>query len=178
MPKFRIFDKFPFPAVGTKWPRHPSKSAPAEDIQVPEKYRLEYLSVISGTNDIPTATVKVAFDGQVASEVGMGEMAFAAICDAISKAVNQVITIEWYSSPSICRGLNDTLELRLRLWQHGAAAMGYGSARDYNEASARALIDGLNRLAALPGTTPTQQDMGGGAKRLKPRTVAVLYPGS
>jgi 2-isopropylmalate synthase len=114
-----------------------------------EQCRLDYLHIYSGTSAIPTATVRVSVRGDVREAASTGDGPVDAVYRAISAATGIAATLIRYEIRSVTRGAEALGEATVQLEQNGRTIVGRGASTDVIEASARAFIDGLNRLANL-----------------------------
>ena len=116
-----------------------------EATQAPEVYELEYLHVISGTDVVPSATVKLKKEAQVFQDSGMGDgpvdAALAAI-DAITGTKGRVID---YALRAATSGKDAIGEVSIKVDFDGIVVSGKGASTDVIEASARAYLNALNR---------------------------------
>jgi 2-isopropylmalate synthase len=119
-----------------------------EVFRIPDKYKLLYLSSLSGNMAIPTATLKMEIDGQEEqlSEFGVGpvDAVFNAICQLVGKCPKLLR----FSVNAITGGTDAQGEVTVKLEDEKArTAIGRGSDPDIIVASAKAYINALNRLA-------------------------------
>ena len=122
-----------------------------EATQVPETYTLDYLHSISGTGLIPSATVRLVKDGQTFQDSGVGDgpvdAALAAI-DAITGLKGRLLD---YALRAATGGKDAIGEVSVKVEFDGTVVSGKGSSTDVIEASARAYLNALNRLAHPTG---------------------------
>jgi 2-isopropylmalate synthase len=119
---------------------------------VPETIRLEYLHIYSGTSAIPTATVRIAAGGESVQVASVGDGPVDAVFKAISVASKQSAVLTRYEIRSITKGTEAMGEATVQLECGGKKVIGRGASTDVIEASARAYVDGLNRLASFGNT--------------------------
>jgi len=116
--------------------------------EIPERYRLDYLHTSGGTGAIPTATVRL----RIGDEVRQGASCGDGPVDATYKAITEVAGIKaellQYEIRSASAGAEAIGEVTVRLREKGLQVIGHGASTDIIEASAKAYIDGMNRLAA------------------------------
>jgi 2-isopropylmalate synthase len=119
--------------------------------EIPERYRLDYLHTSGGTGAIPTATVRLMVDDDVRQGAACGD----GPVDAAYKAIAGVARIQpellHYEIRSATAGPEAIGEVTVRLREKEAQVIGHGASTDIIEASAKAYIDGMNRLAAVGG---------------------------
>ena len=122
-----------------------------EATQIPETYTLDYLHSISGTGLIPSATVRLVKDGQTFQDSGVGDgpvdAALAAI-DAITGPKGRLLD---YALRAATGGKDAIGEVSVKVEFDGTVVSGKGSSTDVIEASARAYLNALNRLAHPTG---------------------------
>jgi 2-isopropylmalate synthase len=116
---------------------------------VPETYHLDYLHSYSGTSAIPTATVRLRVKDEVKEGAAVGDGPVDAACKAISQVTNSSAKLARYEIRAVTSGTEAIGEVTVQLEQGSRKVMGRGASTDVIEASAKAYIDGLNRLANL-----------------------------
>ncbi len=114
---------------------------------VPETYHLDYLHIYSGTSAIPTATVRLRVKEEVKEGAAIGDGPVDAVCRAISEVTKTAAALVRYELRAVTSGTEAIGEVTVQLEEGGRRAMGRGASTDVIEASAKAYIDGLNRLA-------------------------------
>jgi 2-isopropylmalate synthase len=120
-----------------------------EILRVPDKYQLDYLNVVSGTVAVPTATVKLIMDGHEAQGAGFGVGPIDATFNTIAKMTGTRSKLVRFSINAISGGTDAQGEVMVRLQENGLVALGKGADPDIFIASAKAYINGLNRLEYL-----------------------------
>ena len=116
---------------------------------VPDTYHLEYLHIYSGTSAIPTATVRLRVKEEVKEGAAIGDGPVDAVCRAISEVTRTSAQLVRYDLRAVTSGTEALGEVTVLLAEGGRRVMGRGASTDVIEASAKAFIDGLNRLASL-----------------------------
>jgi len=116
---------------------------------VAETYQLEYLHIYSGTSAIPTATVRVRIKDAVVEGAAIGDGPVDAACKAISAVTKTSANLARYEIRGVTAGTEAMGEVTVNLEEAGRKVLGRGASTDVIEASARAYLDGLNKLAAL-----------------------------
>jgi 2-isopropylmalate synthase len=114
---------------------------------LPETYQLEYLHIYSGTSAIPTATVRLRFGGETHEGAAIGDGPVDATCKAISQVTRTSAKLEKYEIRAVTSGTEAMGEVTVQLEDGGRKVLGRGASTDVIEASAKAYIDGLNKLA-------------------------------
>jgi 2-isopropylmalate synthase len=114
---------------------------------LPEIYQLDYLHIYSGTSAIPTATVRLRVQGAVREGASIGDGPVDAACKAISTVTGTSAKLERYEIRAVTSGTEAMGEVTVQLAEAGRKVVGRGASTDVIEASAKAYIDGLNKLA-------------------------------
>ncbi len=117
-----------------------------EVIRIPDKYRLVYLNVSSGTVTVPTATVQLEIDGELHQEAGFGVGPVDAVYETIAKITKTKSRLVRYSVSSITSGMDAQGEVTVRLEEKGKTVIGQGAHTDIIVASAKAYVNALNKL--------------------------------
>ena len=116
---------------------------------VPATYQLDYLHIYSGTSAIPTATVRLRVKEEVREGAAIGDGPVDAVCKAISSVTRTSAKLVKYEIQAVTSGTEAMGEVTVRLEEAGRKVVGRGASTDVIEASAKAYIDGLNKLAAV-----------------------------
>lgn len=121
-----------------------------ELIRVPEKYRLVYLNVSAGSTVRPTATVAVEIgsDTQVV-KAGFGTGPIDACFNTIADMTGTRSKLLHFGISSITGGTDAQGEVTVKLEEDGMVVLGQGSDPDIIMASAKAYVNGLNRLDSM-----------------------------
>ena len=117
----------------------------------PEIYHLDYLHIYSGTSAIPTATVRCEIKDATQEGAAIGDGPVDAACKAISDVTKTSAKLLRYEIRAVTSGTEAMGEVTVQLEQDGRKVVGRGASTDVIEASAKAYIDGLNKLASLGG---------------------------
>ena len=120
-----------------------------EILRIPDVYELIYLNVVSGTVTIPTSTVKLRVEGKEVQGSGFGVGPIDATFNTIAKMTGTNSQLLRFSVNSITGGMDAQGEVTVRLQENGLIALGKGTDPDIITASAKAYINGLNRLEYL-----------------------------
>jgi 2-isopropylmalate synthase len=115
----------------------------------PETYHLEYLQIYSGTSAIPTATVRIRMKDGIREGAAIGDGPVDATCKAIAVVTQTSARLKRYDIRAVTSGTEAMGEVTVQLEDEGRKVVGRGASTDVIEASARAYIDGLNKLANL-----------------------------
>ncbi len=116
---------------------------------VPSTYKLEYLHTASGTGTIPTATVRIRVGDEVKQGAATGDGPVDATYKAISELLDMSIKLNRYEIRALTSGTEAMGEVFVRLEKEGVKVIGRGVSTDVIQASAKAFIDGINRIAGV-----------------------------
>jgi 2-isopropylmalate synthase len=110
-------------------------------------YQLEYLHIYSGTSAIPTATVRIRIKEETREGAGIGDGPVDAVCKAIALVTQTSARLVRYEIRAVTSGTEAMGEVTMKLEDAGRKVSGRAASTDVIEASARAYLDGLNKLA-------------------------------
>jgi 2-isopropylmalate synthase len=113
---------------------------------VPEYFRLEELVVLTGTMVQPNATVKLKVGDDLKTTSSFGDGPIDAAYKAITTLAQSKCKLLKFAVSSITGGTEALGEVAVRLEDDGYTVTGQGVDPDVVTASARAYINGLNRL--------------------------------
>jgi 2-isopropylmalate synthase len=119
---------------------------------LPAVYELQYLHIYSGTSAIPTATVRLRVNGDSREGAAIGDGPVDAVCRAISQVTATAAKLQRYEIRGVTSGTEAMGEVTIQLEEAGRKVIGRGASTDVIEASAKAYIDGLNKLANITAT--------------------------
>jgi 2-isopropylmalate synthase len=112
-------------------------------------YRLEYLNVTSGSQVVPTATLKINVQGKAVQEAATGDGPVHAVCNAIDRACGFSVQMVDYRITSRTGG-REALGVVDVIAEHGGYKVhGTGSSTDIIEASALAYLNVINKVERL-----------------------------
>ena len=118
----------------------------AESTGAKPTFTIEYLSVTSGSHQIPTATVKLKKGNRISQKAATGD----GPVDAIFVAINQIAKIKCklldYVIRSVTSGKEAMGEVTVKVEYKDKIYIGVAASTDVVEASAKAYINCLNRL--------------------------------
>ena len=112
-------------------------------------FRLEYLHVTSGTTVFPMASVKLAINERSVQGAGYGNGPIDAAFNTIAKLTGTESELLRFSVSALTGGTDAQGEVTVRLSEKGLIALGSGADPDIITASAKAYVNGLNRLEYL-----------------------------
>ncbi len=118
-----------------------------ELMRVEEKYKLSHITVTCGSFAVATATVQMEIGGVPCRTAELGDGPVDATLKAIKKLTKTKAKLTQYNVGSITGGTDAQGEVTVRLSDGEKSVIGRGSSTDIIEASAKAYIHGLNRLA-------------------------------
>ncbi len=113
-----------------------------------KKVILEDLSIVSGKNVMPTASVKLKIDGKEVIEAAVGTGPVDAAINAIKKGVSEFADIELvsYRVDAITGGTNALVDVIVQLKRGNKIVTARGARTDIVMASVEAMMEGLNML--------------------------------
>jgi len=111
-----------------------------------ERVKLVSLHAASGTNDVPVAAVELDIDGESLKATAEGDGPVDAAFKAIKSLVEPNGKLLLYAVNAITAGTDAQGEVTVRLQDGDRIVNGQGSDTDIVVASAKALIDALNKL--------------------------------
>jgi len=114
-----------------------------------ETFVLEYIHVTSGTTVLPMASIKLNVNGRSIKDAGYGNGPIDAAFNTISKLSGTESELLRFSISALTGGTDAQGEVTVRLRENGLVALGRGSDPDIITASAKAYVNGLNRLEYL-----------------------------
>jgi 2-isopropylmalate synthase len=118
-------------------------------LRTAEIFQLEYLHVSAGTSVMPMASVELSINGRKVRGAEWGNGPIDAAFNAIAKLVGTTSELMRFAISAITGGTDALGEVTVRLKENGLTALGKGSDADIITASAKAYINGLNRLEYL-----------------------------
>lgn len=125
-----------------------------EVLRTAETYKLLSLTIMSGSEVVPTATVKMLIDGEECRGAELGNGPVDATFNTILKLTGRRPSLLRFSISAITGGTDALGEASIRLEEDGNVAMGKGAHEDILVASAKAMINALNRLDYMSKRTP------------------------
>jgi len=117
-----------------------------EIIKIPDKYRLTFLAVTSGSELIPTATVQMEIDGKVIKAADLGNGPVDAVFKTIKRITGDTSNLVRYEVDAITGGTDAQGSVKCTLEKDGLTVIGHGRDTDIIVASGKAYINALNKL--------------------------------
>jgi 2-isopropylmalate synthase len=112
---------------------------------IPRYFTLDYLHVSTGTDTVPTATVRLRKDDQVFQDAACGDGPVDAVLRTIDRISGEPGKVLDFSLQAITQGKDAVGEVSIQVqYAHGTVA-GKGSSTDIVEAGAKAYLNSLNR---------------------------------
>lgn len=121
------------------------------------RYKLLYLNVSAGSISVPNATVQMEVNGDNIQDAGFGRGPVDAAFKTIYKMVNRHPKLLRYEVNAITAGTDAQGEVCVRLEEEGRMVQGRAVDNDIVLASAKALVDGLNKLAYTHARRPVNE---------------------
>jgi len=121
-------------------------------------FKLEYLHVTCGNTVMPMASVKLTVNGRSVRGAGYGNGPIDAAYNTIAKLTGTESELLRFTVGALTGGTDAQGEVTVRLRENGLVTLGKGADPDIITASAKAYLNGLNRLEYLkshPVTEPT-----------------------
>ncbi len=115
-------------------------------LQVQEFFKLENLSVVSGTFATPTATVEMIVRGEDRKVAKMGGGPVDAIFQAIEELSESKARLLRYQVTAVTGGIDAQAEVSVSLEEDGLRVIGQAADTDVILASAKAYVHALNKL--------------------------------
>ncbi|BBO80121.1 2-isopropylmalate synthase [Desulfosarcina ovata subsp. sediminis] len=118
-------------------------------LRTAEVFSLEYLHVTCGTTVMPMASVKLAINGRSVKGANYGNGPIDSAFNTIAQLTGASAELLRFTVSALTGGTDAQGEVTVRLRENGLVALGRGSDPDIITASAKAYINGLNRLEYL-----------------------------
>jgi 2-isopropylmalate synthase len=118
-------------------------------LRTTETFEMEYLNVVAGTTVFPMASVKLKINGRSMLGASYGNGPIDSAFNTIANLTGTKSELLRFSVSSLSGGTDSQGEVTVRLKENGLIALGRGADPDIITASAKAYINGLNRLEYL-----------------------------
>ena len=125
-----------------------------EVLRTADTYKLLSLTTMSGSEVVPTATVKMMIDGEECRGAELGNGPVDATFNTILKLTGRRPNLVRFSISAITGGTDALGEASIRLEEDGNIAMGKGAHEDILVAAAKAIVNALNRLDYMSKRAP------------------------
>ncbi|MCO5044411.1 MAG: 2-isopropylmalate synthase [Kiritimatiellae bacterium] len=117
--------------------------------EVPQVWTLDYMQVTTGTQNVPTATVRLRHGERVVTDAACGDGPVEAILMVIDRISGVSGKLEDFSLQAITKGEDAVGEVSVRVRFESDAIQAKGSSTDIVEAAAKAYLNALNRYLFL-----------------------------
>jgi len=117
----------------------------------PRTYDLEYCRVHCETGQTPQATIRLRFGDAILQDEAHGDGPVDAAYRAIAKAVGAAPAVVRYEIQAVTGGTDALGKVMVQMEEGGRRVLGKGASTDIIEASVKAYLDGLNKLAVFSG---------------------------
>ncbi len=114
-----------------------------------EVFQLEYLHVSAGTSVMPMASVELSINGRKVRGADWGNGPIDSAYNTIARLTGTGSELLRFSVSALTGGTDALGEVTVRLRENGLMALGRGADADIIIASAKAYVNGLNRLEYL-----------------------------
>ncbi len=128
-----------------------------EVLKVPARYKLLYLSVSAGSISVPNATVQMEVDGHIIQDAAFGRGPVDATFKTIQKIVKRKPKLTRYLVNAITAGTDALGEVVVGLQEDDLIVMGRGIDSDVVMASAKAFVNGLNKMELYRKAPPISE---------------------
>jgi 2-isopropylmalate synthase len=118
-------------------------------LRTEEYFQLTYLHVSAGTSVMPMASVELSINGRNVRGADWGNGPIDSTFNTIAKLTGTSSELLRFTVSALSGGTDAQGEVTVRLRENGLVALGRGSDPDIITASAKAYINGLNRLEYL-----------------------------
>jgi 2-isopropylmalate synthase len=116
----------------------------------PELFVLDYLNVTSGTQTVPTATVRLKRGKKIRQDASTGDGPVHAACKAIDRITGIKGELVEYGLRAVTGGKDALGEVTVQVRSGKRLVTGRASSTDIIEASVKAYLSAVNRLALKP----------------------------
>lgn len=120
-----------------------------EVLRIADTYKLLSVTIMSGTDVVPTATVRLEVEGTEYHGAELGNGPVDATYNTILKLTGRQTKLLRFSIAAVTGGTDALGEATIRLEEEGNIATGKGAHEDILVASAKAMVNALNRLDYL-----------------------------
>ena len=123
-------------------------TAIVEDVlpEAQEVYKLAYVHTSSGTNSVPTATIRLAKDDKIIQDAACGDGPVDACYKTIDRITGLSPKLLDYTLRAVTQGKDAQGEVVVKLRLKDVEVVGRGTSTDIIEASAKAYVHAINRL--------------------------------
>ena len=115
---------------------------------VHEVYKLAYVHTTSGSDTVPTATIRLEKEGKTTQDAACGDGPVDACYKTIDRMTGLSPELVDYGLHAVTKGKDALGEVTVRLRHHGVEVSGRGASTDVIEASAKAYLNAINKLVS------------------------------
>ena len=119
--------------------------------KTPVVYELDYVHVGTGSDTVPTATIRLKKQDQVYQDAACGDGPVDAACKAIDRITGRKGTLLDYHLQSITAGKDALGEVTVRVQVGARAVIGKAASTDIIEASTQAYLNAINKIIIWQG---------------------------
>ncbi|MDU2066082.1 MAG: 2-isopropylmalate synthase [Sporomusaceae bacterium] len=130
-------------------------------LEVKETYRLLSHQVISGSQAMATATVRLESESTMIEQACSGTGPIDALFNAIAAGIGEAIVLKDYQLKAVTSGEDALGEATVRVERDGRSFSGRGLSTDVIEASAKAYLQAVNKLYSACGQHQAVEAVGG-----------------
>jgi 2-isopropylmalate synthase len=109
--------------------------------------QLELLQVVCGKSTVPTATVRISFNGDVFTETAAGNGPIDAAFTAVKALIKRRVRLEEFLIQAITRGSDDLGKVHVQVEHKGQIFYGFAAHTDIITASVEAFLDAVGKIA-------------------------------
>ncbi len=144
----RAFERFKVLADKKKHVFDEDLVAIIEDELPPEQevYKLAYVHTTSGSDTVPTATIRLSKEGKELQDAACGDGPVDACYKTIDRLTGVNPELVDYGLHAVTKGKDALGEVTLRLRRNGVEVSGRAASTDVIEASAKAYLNAVNKL--------------------------------
>jgi 2-isopropylmalate synthase len=113
---------------------------------VPETFKLVYVHTTSGSQTVPTATVRVKKEGKIFQDAACGDGPVDAAYKTIDKITGLGAELVDYSLRAVTSGKDALGEVTVKIRKGERVVTGRGTSTDIIEASAKAYVNAANKI--------------------------------
>jgi 2-isopropylmalate synthase len=117
--------------------------------QAHETYSLDYVGFSSGSDTVPTATVRLRTGGEVVMDASVGDGPIDAAFKAIQRITQVDAELQEYSLEAVTGGRDALGQVAVTLVGNGQTVRGRAASTDVLVASVKAYLNALNKLVAM-----------------------------
>ncbi len=114
-----------------------------------ETYKLSYVHTVSGSDTVPTATIRLTKEGKTLQDSATGDGPVDACYRTIDRMTGLTPELADYTLHSVTKGRDALGEVSVKLRRQGMEVTGRGASTDIIEASAKAYVNAVNKLVSL-----------------------------